>query len=140
MEPIKVLLVDDEEDFLEPLAKRLSKRRMTVATAGNGAAALEILETIDIDVVLLDVKMPGQDGIQVLKEIKKNKPLVEVIMLTGHASVEAAISGMALGAFDYLMKPMGIDEIVFKLQDAYKSKALQEKKIRNIAARGKVQP
>ena len=140
MKPIKVLLVDDEEDFLETLAKRLSRRQMAVTTAGSGAAALAILDTADVDVVVLDVKMPGQDGIQVLKEIKKNKPLVEVIMLTGHASVEAAISGMALGAFDYLMKPMEIDEIVFKLQDAHKNKSLQEAKIRNAAAQDAMRP
>jgi DNA-binding NtrC family response regulator len=140
MEPIKVLLVDDEEDFQETLAKRLSRRQMAVTTAGSGDAALEILDTVDIDVVLLDVKMPGKDGIQVLKEIKKNTPLVEVIMLTGHASVEAAISGMALGAFDYLMKPMDIDEIVYKLQDAHKNKALQDEKIRNAAAQDGMRP
>jgi DNA-binding NtrC family response regulator len=140
MTAIKVLLVDDETDFLETLAKRLMRRQMTVVTACSGADALNILSTTDIDVVVLDVKMPGQDGIQVLKEIKRSNPLVEVIMLTGHASVEAAISGMALGAFDYLMKPMDIDDIVYKLQDAYKNKALQEEKIRNAKAHGAALP
>lgn len=140
MTPINVLLVDDETDFLETLAKRLTRRHMTVVTAGSGATALDILATSDIDVVVLDVKMPGQDGIQILKQIKKEKPLVEVILLTGHASVEAAISGMAMGAFDYLMKPMDIDDIVYKLQDAYKNKSLQEEKIRNAAAHGAARP
>ncbi len=140
MGPINVLLVDDEEDFLETLAKRLSRRQMAVTTASSGDTALEILDALDVDVVLLDVKMPGQDGIQVLKEIKKNKPLVEVIMLTGHASIEVAISGMALGAFDYLMKPMDIDEIVFKLQDAHRNKALQEEKIRSAEAHDGMRP
>jgi DNA-binding NtrC family response regulator len=82
-----------------------------------------------VDVVVLDVKMPGMDGIQTLKAIKSMDPLVEVIMLTGHASVEVAIQGMELGAFDYLMKPMDIDELLYKVQDAYKKKALQEKRI-----------
>jgi DNA-binding NtrC family response regulator len=140
MTPINVLLVDDEADFLETLAKRLTRRHMRVVTAGSGAAALEILTATDIDVVVLDVKMPGQDGIQVLKQIKKENPLVEVILLTGHASVEAAISGMAMGAFDYLMKPMDIDEIVYKLQDAFKNKALQEEKIRSAQAFGAAHP
>ncbi|MFH1984269.1 MAG: response regulator [Pseudomonadota bacterium] len=140
MKPINVLLVDDEADFLETLAKRLTRRQMAVLTAGSGAAALGILATTDIDVVVLDVKMPGQDGIQVLKQIKKEKPLVEVILLTGHASVEAAISGMAMGAFDYLMKPMDIDDIVYKLQDAFKNKALQEEKIRSAQAHDAPRP
>jgi DNA-binding NtrC family response regulator len=78
---------------------------------------------------VLDVKMPGMDGIETLRELKKIRPLVEVIMLTGHANMEVAITGMELGAFDYLMKPMDIDELLYKLQDAYKKKSLQEQKI-----------
>ncbi|MDY6910108.1 MAG: response regulator [Thermodesulfobacteriota bacterium] len=129
MEAIRVLLVDDEAEFLETLVKRLKKRRVDVQGVRSGEEALEFIRTQPVDVVVLDVKMPGMDGIQTLKAIKSMDPLVEVIMLTGHASVEVAIQGMELGAFDYLMKPMDIDELLYKVQDAYKKKALQEKRI-----------
>lgn len=129
VEAIRVLLVDDEAEFLETLVKRLKKRRVDVQGVRSGEEALEFIRTQPVDVVVLDVKMPGMDGIQTLKAIKSMDPLVEVIMLTGHASVEVAIQGMELGAFDYLMKPMDIDELLYKVQDAYKKKALQEKRI-----------
>jgi len=127
-----VLLVDDETEFLETLVKRLRKRNLSVHGAGSGEEALKCLDAEPIDVVVLDVKMPGMDGIDTLREIKKSHPLVEVIMLTGHASMEVAIAGMELGAFDYLMKPMNIDELLYKLQDAYKKKSLQRQKIRKM--------
>ena len=85
-----------------------------------------------MDVVLLDVRMAGMDGIQVLKKIKEDYPLVEVIMLTGHANTEVAIEGMELGAFDYLMKPVDFDELLYKLQDANKKKVIQEEKIKGM--------
>lgn len=129
VEAIRVLLVDDEAEFLETLVKRLKKRRVDVQGVRSGEEALEFIRRQPVDVVVLDVKMPGMDGIQTLKAIKSMDPLVEVIMLTGHASVEVAIQGMELGAFDYLMKPMDIDELLYKVQDAYKKKALQEKRI-----------
>ncbi|QCQ21510.1 response regulator [Desulfoglaeba alkanexedens] len=129
MEAIRVLLVDDEAEFLETLVKRLKKRRVDVQGVRSGEEALDLIRRQPVDVVVLDVKMPGMDGIQTLKAIKSMNPLVEVIMLTGHASVEVAIQGMELGAFDYLMKPMDIDELLYKVQDAYKKKALQEKRI-----------
>jgi DNA-binding NtrC family response regulator len=116
----KVLLVDDETEFIETLVKRLRKRNLDVNSANSGKEALEKLKSNPADVVVLDVKMPDMDGIETLKQIKKQNPKVEVIMLTGHASVEVAIQGMELGAFDYLMKPMDIDELLYKLQDAYK--------------------
>lgn len=94
----------------------------------NGQEALKVLHERSFDVVILDVKMPGMDGIEVLRHIKEEFPNVEVIMLTGHANVEVAIQGMELGAFDYLMKPMDIDELVFKVEDAHKKKILKEKK------------
>lgn len=122
----RVLLVDDEAEFLETLEKRLRKRKVEVSLATSGEEALALLEDKAPDVVVLDVKMPGMDGIEVLKEIKKRWPLVEVVMLTGHANVEVAIQGMELGAFDYLMKPVDIDELVYKLQDAYRRKSLHE--------------
>jgi DNA-binding NtrC family response regulator len=95
----------------------------------SGEEALTTLKNNPVDVVVLDVKMPGMDGIETLKQIKKIRPLVEVIMLTGHANMEVAIEGMELGAFDYLMKPMEIDELLYKLQDAFKKKQLHESKI-----------
>jgi DNA-binding NtrC family response regulator len=130
MHTFKVLFVDDEIDFLETLMKRMKKRGVDLDGVGSGEEALKFLHEQPVDVVLLDVKMPGMDGIQTLREIKKRFPLVEVVMLTGHANVEAAIEGMELGAFDYLMKPMAIDELLFKLQDAHQRKSLHERKIR----------
>ena len=105
MEPIRVLIVDDEVEFLETLVKRLRKRNLAVDGVTSGEAALELLKASPVDVVLLDVKMPGMSGLDTLREIRKGHNLIEVIMLTGHASVEAALEGMAVGAFDYLMKP-----------------------------------
>ena len=132
MDSFSVLLVDDEEEFLATVLKRLKKRKMNAAGVGNGEEALKILDRTPVDVVVLDVKMPGMDGIQTLREIKKRSPLIEVVMLTGHASMEVAIEGMEIGAFDYLMKPVEIDELLYKLQDAYKKKLIQENKITNL--------
>ncbi len=129
MAEIKVLLVDDEPDFMEPLTNRLPLRKLSVLNATNGADALKLLDQEPVDVVVLDVKMPGMSGLEVIRHIKKAHPLVEVIMLTGHANLEVSIEGMELGAFDYLLKPAVIDELVYKIQDAYQKKSLQEKKI-----------
>ncbi|MBI9079941.1 MAG: response regulator [Pseudodesulfovibrio sp.] len=129
MAAIKVLLVDDEHDFINTLSKRLVKRGMAVEQANSGEAALVMLETYNADVVLLDVKMPGIDGLTILNMIKQKWPLIEVIMLTGHASIEAAIRGMELGAFDYMMKPVNFEELHYKLEDASTRKAQQEEKI-----------
>ncbi len=134
MTVIKTLLVDDEQDFLRTLAKRLSRREMVVEQSLSGEAAIEKLETFDADVVLLDVKMQGMDGLTALHLIKTRWPLIEVIMLTGHASVEVAIRGMELGAFDYLMKPVEFEELLYKKEDASKRKALKEEKIEAKAA------
>jgi DNA-binding NtrC family response regulator len=122
----KVMLVDDEKDFLETLCKRLVKRKLDVTSATGGREAIAKLEEIPVDVVVLDVRMPGMNGIETLKEIKKIRPSVEVIMLTAHADVQVAMEGMELGAFDYLMKPMEIDDLLYKLQDAYKRKWCRE--------------
>ncbi len=132
--PISVLLVDDEASYLETLDKRLTLRRLHVHTASSGAAALELLGREPVDVVVLDVKMPGMDGIATTRAIRDRHPLVEVILLTGHASIEASLEGMAHGAFDYLLKPVSIDELVFKIEDAHRKKSLQEEKIRRLAA------
>lgn len=132
MEALKVLFVDDEIDFLETLMKRMKKRGVEVAGVGSGEEALDYLNKKPVDVVVLDVRMPGIDGIKALREIKKIDPLVEVIMLTGHASIEAAIEGMASGAFDYLMKPADFDELLYKLQDAFKRRTIQKQKIEKL--------
>ena len=129
-----VLFVDDEEDYLATLLKRMRKRDVEAAGASCGEEALAILERQPADVVVLDVRMPGMDGIATLRKIKELAPLTEVIMLTGHASLEVAREGMALGAFDYLMKPVGIDELLYKLEDAYKKKTIQEAKIKTLDA------
>ncbi len=136
MTAIKVLLVDDETDFLRPLNKRLSKRGIEVREAHSGEEALETLAGYEPDVVILDVKMPGMDGLAALHQIKERWPLIEVIMLTGHASMEVAIRGMELGAFDYLMKPVELEELQYKIEDAYKRKSHQEDKIMEKAQSG----
>lgn len=132
MGDLGVLLVDDEVEFLETLEKRLRRRNMDVRVATSGEEALDLLSQSPPDVVVLDVKMPGMDGIETLREIKRRAPLIEVVMLTGHANLEVAIQGMEMGAFDYLMKPVDIDELVYKLQDAHRRKALQEDRIREL--------
>lgn len=128
MEKFKLLIVDDEEDFLETIIKRLKTRGIDVTGVESGYKALEVLESRAPDVIILDVKMPGMDGIETLREIKKKKPLIEVIMLTGHASVESGIQGMQLGAFDYVMKPVALDELLEKVRQAYDRKLIQEGK------------
>jgi DNA-binding NtrC family response regulator len=126
----KVLLVDDESAFVDALSRRLTKRELNVAAAFSGLEALDKLNREhDIDVVVLDVKMPGMDGIETLKAIKSAYPLVEVIMLTGHATVESAIEGMKLGAMDYLMKPCDMDVLMAKVKEARSKKRKQEDKI-----------
>jgi DNA-binding NtrC family response regulator len=133
VESFRVLLVDDEEEFLDTVVKRLKLRKVQVFGARSGPQALEFLEQNPMDVVVLDVKMPDMDGIEALRVMKTRYPLVEVIMLTGHASLEVAIEGMEAGAFDYLMKPINIDELLYKVQDAYKKKMIQTEKIRRMA-------
>ena len=125
MDEFTVLLVDDEKDFLEILLKRLRKRKLNLLAVSSGEDAIRTVQENPVDVVLLDVRMAGMSGIETLREIKKIKPLIEVIMLTGHANVEVALEGMELGAFDYLIKPVDIDELMYRLQDAYKKKCLK---------------
>lgn len=131
-----VMLVDDEEAFVEAMTRRLAKRNLKIISALSGEEALEKLDTHrDIDVVILDVKMPGMDGIETLREIKSRFPLIEVIMLTGHATVENAVEGMKRGAFDYLMKPCDIEELIKKVTEATEKKRAHEEKIREAAIR-----
>jgi len=119
-ESVRVLLVDDEESYVETLRKRLMRRGLVVSMAHSGEQALATLAENPVDVVLLDVKMPGMDGMETLTRIKAAHPRVEVIMLTGHANVDVAIRGMEQGAFDYLMKPAEMDDLYYKIQDAHK--------------------
>jgi DNA-binding NtrC family response regulator len=128
--PIRVLIVDDEVDFVEMLSLRLGETGEKVTPAYSGKACLDILADKPIDVVILDIKMPGMDGIEVLKEIRKRHPLVEVIMLTGHGTTETAVEGMRLGAYDYLLKPANFTELTEKLDGARKRKEEQEERIR----------
>jgi two-component system, OmpR family, response regulator VicR len=133
-----VLLVDDEVPFVETMAKRLAKRDLAVATAFSGGEALQKLDSAGpgrIDVVILDVKMPGMDGLETLAAIKAAHPTVEVIMLTGHATVESAIEGMKSGAYDYLMKPCEMDLLMAKVGEAVAKKRDHENKIMDARVR-----
>jgi DNA-binding NtrC family response regulator len=130
MERMKIMLVDDEERFLATTQKLLTRKGIDVVTAASGAEALDLLNHQDIHVVILDVKMPGMNGNETLREIKTGFPLVEVIMLTGHATVESAIDGLKAGATDYLMKPTGIDELIEKAEEAFAKRQRLEEKIR----------
>jgi len=140
MTDFRVLLVDDEVDFLETLLKRLQKRHLDAVGAKSGEEALAALESAPFDAVVLDVRMPGIDGVETLRRIKQQHPLVEVILLTGHANMEVAVEGMELGAFDYLMKPVDLDDLLYKLQDALAKKELQQEKIRQMQEKMKNEP
>lgn len=118
MNTLKVLLVDDEEQFVTTLAERLQLREIQALTATDGESALSIMETETPQVVVLDVKMPGMGGLEVLRRIKARYPAVAVILLTGHGSTKIGIEGMDLGAFDYLMKPLNINVLVQKIRAA----------------------
>ena len=123
----KVLLVDDEDIFREATARQLTVRGFIVQTAASGEAALAQVHSDPPEVVVLDQEMPGLHGSETFIEIKKINPLIEVIMLTGNTSVDNAIELMQLGTFDYLMKPINIDELLYKIEDAYTRKKLNEK-------------
>ena len=127
---ISVLLIDDEKDFVESLAERLQLRDYSVTTAFNGDEALKLINENSFDVIVLDVQMPGKNGVETLKEIKKIEQLSEVIMLTGHATVKTAIEGMKSGAYDYLMKPTDTDELIEMINDAFQLVAEQKERIR----------
>ncbi|MDL1976767.1 MAG: response regulator [Deltaproteobacteria bacterium] len=127
MERIRMLLVDDEDDFRITLANRLKLRKIDITDAASGSEAIELVKQKPFDVAVIDVKMPGIDGIETLAEIKKIDPSIEVIMLTGHASIESGMESMKIGAYDYVMKPCDIDELLTKTADAYQHKLLLEK-------------
>jgi DNA-binding NtrC family response regulator len=128
MNTINLLLVDDEERFLTTTQKLLTKRGLNTLTSSNGRDALRILSQRSIDVVLLDIKMPGIDGMKVLQQIKHMHPDIEVILLTGHISADSAVEGLGLGAFDYLVKPLTIPEIQDKVEEAFAKKQAHEEK------------
>jgi DNA-binding NtrC family response regulator len=129
MYPVKILLVDDEIPFVKTLTKRLSRRELNIITAFSGQEALAQLEKDpDIEIIVLDIKMPGMNGLRTLEEIKREHPLVEVIILTGHSTVDSAIRGMRLGAFDYLVKPCDIDQLISRMQEAAEKKRRLEEK------------
>ena len=135
MEKMKIMLVDDEERFLETTQKLLARRGYETITATGGREAIEQLKSRHVHIVILDVKMPVMDGIATLKAIKKSFPLIEVIMLTGHATVESAIDGLKSGATDYLMKPIAIEELIQKAEDAFAKRMQLEEKIRMAQSR-----
>lgn len=135
MRRFTILLVDDEERYLATMTKLLAQRDLTAFAAPGGAAALEILDREPVDVVILDVKMPGMDGLAVLKRIRARHPLVEVIMLTGHGSISTAVEGMRNGAYDYLTKPCDVDELIARAADAFEKKERAEERIREAQLR-----
>ena len=136
MEYFRVLIVDDEEIFLNTLVNRLNKRNIDTTGVRSGEEALELLQEKLFDVIILDIKMPGgMDGIEALREIKKIRPLTEVILLTGHGSMETSIEGMKLGAFDYLLKPVKLEDLLVKLAEAFEKKDAHDQKIRSAKIR-----
>ena len=121
MADYRVLLVDDEEEFVSALSERLTLRGIEVDSALNGEEALARLVEKDFEVVILDVMMPGLGGLEVLRQIKLIHPNTQVILLTGHGSTREGIEGMRLGAFDYLIKPVDIEEMLAKMKEAAKT-------------------
>ncbi len=131
----RILVVDDEVDFLETIVNRLKKRKLDATGVTSGKEALALLKEQLFDVIILDIQMPGgMDGIETSREIKKIQPLVEIILLTGHASVETRIEGMKLGAFDYCLKPIKFEDLLHKMEAAFK-KSTHDKKIRDAKIR-----
>ncbi len=126
MRQMRMLLVDDEARFVETLSKRLTARGFEVAQAFSGQEALSRLATDECDVVLLDVRMPGMDGLETLRAIRREHPLVKVILLSGHASINAAVEGMRLGASDYLLKPVDLEDLLGRMESAVEKKRIEE--------------
>jgi DNA-binding NtrC family response regulator len=126
----RIMLIDDEERFRTNLQKMLGAQGLTVKGAASGAEALEELKLAPYDVIVLDIRMPGMDGLATLKEIKKINPEVEVIILSGHASMDAAMEINRLGGYDYLMKPCPLEEMLLKIEAAYEKKVDRENRTR----------
>jgi DNA-binding NtrC family response regulator len=133
MEPIAILVVDDEQAFAEILAQRLNKRGFAVKTAVDGHAGLKLLAANElIEVVVLDIAMPGMNGIETLKAMKKQRPLVEAIMLTGQATVNTAVEAIKLGAFNYLLKPCDIEDLTAFIEEALVHRRSRQAKILDV--------
>ncbi len=120
----KVLLVDDEKKFLEVMSERLTTRGVTVTTATSAAEALEQIEANLFDAVILDLKMPGMDGIEALKRMKAKRPELQIILLTGHATVEKGVEAIKLGAMDFVEKPADLEYLSEKIKQAKQKKML----------------
>jgi DNA-binding NtrC family response regulator len=133
--PIDILIVDDEEDFVEMLSLRLTDEGHKVRAAFSGEEGLAQLEEAESDVVILDIRMPGMDGVTALKAIKKRHPAVEVILLTGHGTIDTAVEGLKAGAFDYVQKPANFEEMLSKLAAARDRKAEADERLRRAEAR-----
>ena len=133
--PIDILIVDDERDFVEMLSLRLADEGHRVRSALTGENGLAALADGECDVVILDIRMPGMDGITTLKTMKARHPVVEVILLTGHGTIDTAVEGLKSGAFDYVQKPANFAELLDKLAAARARKAEQEERIRKAEAR-----
>lgn len=126
MEKFRVLIVDDEEDFVDTIVKRLRANGLEANGVTSGKEALALLNDKEFDVCVLDVKMPAMDGIETLSEMKKKSPALEVVMLTGHGSVESGIRGLQLGAYDYVMKPVPFADLLNKIVQAYERKMIEQ--------------
>jgi DNA-binding NtrC family response regulator len=118
VDELRLLLVDDEAEFLEPTAARLTRRGIECVTVESGEGALRALSTFPVDCAVVDVRMPGMDGLELLQRIKREHPTVPVILLTGHASIELGVRGIDLGAFEYLLKPVDLDELLDTIRRA----------------------
>jgi DNA-binding response OmpR family regulator len=121
MSRLRVLLVDDERDFVTTLAERLQIRDIETIVAFDGEQALQIVEAENPAVVVLDVMMPGLGGLDVMKLVKNKHPQTQIILLTGHGSISDGIKGMRMGAFDYIMKPVQIEELIKKMNEAFEA-------------------
>jgi len=129
MEQMKIMLVDDEERLLSTTKKLFEKIGIDVLTSTSGKEALELLKTEEVHVIFLDIKMPGMDGMETLQCIKKDHPLIEVIILTGHATTESAVEGLKLGALDFLIKPVSMKDFLRKAEEAFEKVTLHKQKI-----------
>ena len=123
---MRALFVDDEVEFLELMHKRLTRRGMDVVTAPDGQTALQLLDQAiqegqTFEIVVMDVRMPGMDGLETLRHMKEKAPKIPVILLTGHACMGVAVQGLDLGAYDYMLKPVAISELIIKMEEAARS-------------------
>jgi two-component system, NtrC family, sensor kinase len=139
MQNIRLLLVDDETSFLNTIAKRMRKRGITVELATSGEQCLSVLKNQPFDVVVSDVKMPGMDGINLLKQIKDKYPYTEVILLTGQASTQDGVDGIKAGAFDYLTKPVELEHLLGKIQQAFDKILYTHEKKKEAEFRAKIE-